>query len=234
MKIHVIITAAGSGTRFYKGDKSTSLLPKQYIKLQNKPIFLHSLIVFQKCRLINDIFIAADKKYFGLVHKLAFDNAITKLTDLVEGGKTRFESVKNAFLKINASPSDLILVHDAVRPNITMQFVNGIVKSALKYGNVVPGIKISETVKKDRNGYVAETLDRNNLWMIQTPQVFKYAVLSSSYKKTRGRVDFTDESSMVEAAGFKVKLVEGFTGNIKITTNEDISILKKLMRKTPK
>ena len=132
-------------------------------------------------------------------------------------------------MQINAKSSDLVLIHDAVRPNITLQFLNGIIESAFKYGNVVPGIRMSETVKKDKNGFVKETIERSNLWMVQTPQVFKYGELSASYKIMKGRTDFTDESSMVENAGYKVKLAEGFTGNIKITTPEDITLLKKLM-----
>lgn len=229
MKVYAILTAAGTGTRYYKNKKSTSQLPKQFIKLQNKPVILHSLFILQKCRFVNNILITADEKYFDFIHKLASDNHIAKLTHLVEGGKTRFQSVRNAFKQINANPADLVLIHDAVRPNITLQFVNGIIESAFMYCNVIPGIKISETVKKYKNGFVKETIERNNLCMIQTPQVFKYGELSASYKCTGGRTDFTDESSMVEDAGYKVKLIEGFTGNIKITTPEDITLLKKLM-----
>jgi 2-C-methyl-D-erythritol 4-phosphate cytidylyltransferase len=229
MKVYAILTAAGTGSRYYKHNKNTSQLPKQFIEFQNKPVFLYSLLILQKCRFINDILITADEKYFDLIHKLASENRITKLTHLVEGGKTRFQSVRNAFRQIKADPSDMVLIHDAVRPNITLQFVNGIIESALKYGNVIPGINIRETVKKDRNGFVKETIERSNLWIIQTPQVFKFGDLTASYKVTKGRTDFTDESSMVENAGYKVKLAEGFTGNIKITTPEDITLLKKLM-----
>jgi 2-C-methyl-D-erythritol 4-phosphate cytidylyltransferase len=228
MKVHAIVTAAGSGLRF--ANKTRNKLPKQFLKLHGYPVFLHSLLIFQKCRLINDILVTSSQTNFDLIYRAAVDNRITKLTHLVEGGKTRFESVRNAFMQINALPSDLILIHDAVRPNITTGFVNRIISSAKKYGNVIPGMRVSETVKKDKNGFVKETIDRSELWTVQTPQVFRYNFLHASYKKLRRRIDFTDESALVETAGYKVKLVEGLKGNIKITTPEDITLLSKLMK----
>ena len=97
MKTFAIITAAGSGSRFSSGKNET---PKQFIKLNGKPVILYSLEVFQKSRLIDEIFISANYKYFDLLHSMAVKNKITKLTTLVEGGKTRFNSVKNAFLRL--------------------------------------------------------------------------------------------------------------------------------------
>jgi 2-C-methyl-D-erythritol 4-phosphate cytidylyltransferase len=226
MKVIAIITAAGSGTRFSSGRKN---IPKQFIKLKGKPVVLYSLVLFQKIKLINEIFVSANRKYFDFLHTLAVKNKITKLTTLVEGGKTRFESVKNAFLQIDGKPSDLILIHDAARPNIKRKLIEELLTNALKYGEVIPGFKVSETVKEENKGIITGTVDRNNLWTVQTPQVFRYRVLRKSYEKAGRRNDFTDEAALAEYAGFKIRLVEGSRDNIKITTAEDLNLLKKIM-----
>ena len=226
MNTFAIITAAGSGSRFSPGKKS---IPKQFIRLEGKPVILFSLEAFQKCRQIDEILVSADNSYFDFIHSLAVKNGITKLTTLAEGGRTRFISVKNAFFQISGKPGDLIFIHDAARPNINRKFVEELLTSALKYGEVIPGIKIDETVKRENKGIVTRTINRDNLWTIQTPQVFRYSVLKKSYKKAGRKNDFTDEAGLVERAGYKVRLIKGSRDNIKITTQEDLQILKKIM-----
>ena len=98
----------------------------------------------------------------------------------------------------------------------------------MKFGEVVPGLKISETVKKEKKGIITGTVDRNNLWTVQTPQVFRYEVLKKSYLKAGRKNYFTDESALAENAGFKVRIIKGSRDNIKITTEEDLRILKKI------
>ena len=226
MNTFAIITAAGSGSRFSPGKKS---IPKQFIRLKGKPVILFSLEAFQKCRQIDEILVSADNSYFDFIHSLAVKNGITKLTTLAEGGRTRFISVKNAFFQISGKPGDLIFIHDAARPNINRKFVEEILTSALKYGEVIPGIKIDETVKRENKGIVTGTIDRDNLWTVQTPQVFRYSVLKKSYKKAGRKNDFTDEAGLVERAGYNVRLIKGSRDNIKITTQEDLRTLKKIM-----
>ena len=226
MNTFAIITAAGSGSRFSPGKKS---IPKQFIRLKGKPVILFSLEAFQKCRQIDEILVSADNSYFDFIHSLAVKNGITKLTTLAEGGRTRFISVKNAFFQISGKPGDLILIHDAARPNINRKFVEELLTSALKYGEVIPGIKIDETVKRENKGIVTGTIDRDNLWTVQTPQVFRYSVLKKSYKKAGRKNDFTDEAGLVERAGYNVRLIKGSRDNIKITTQEDLRTLKKIM-----
>ena len=226
MNTFAIITAAGSGSRFSPGKKS---IPKQFIRLKGKPVILFSLEAFQRCRQIDEILVSADNSYFDFIHSLAVKNGITKLTTLAEGGRTRFISVKNAFFQISGKPGDLIFIHDAARPNINRKFVEELLTSALKYGEVIPGIKIDETVKRENKGIVTGTIDRDNLWTVQTPQVFRYSVLKKSYKKAGRKNDFTDEAGLVERAGYNVRLIKGSRDNIKITTQEDLRTLKKIM-----
>jgi 2-C-methyl-D-erythritol 4-phosphate cytidylyltransferase len=226
-KVHVIVTAAGSGSRFGGSKKS---LPKQFQNLNGKPVILYSLLAFQRSTHVNEIIISADKKYFELIHVLAGKHRITKIKILVEGGKSRFESVKNAFGQISSKPNDIVLIHDAARPNISSKLVNSLVKEAAKHGEVIPACLVSETIKLAKGNIVSRTVDRSNLWLVQTPQAFRYRTLEKSYKKAGRRKNFTDESSMVESCGFKVRVLESSIENIKITTKVDITLLKKLMK----
>jgi 2-C-methyl-D-erythritol 4-phosphate cytidylyltransferase len=222
-----ILTAAGSGIRFNIGAKSGK--PKQFLKLKNKPVILYPLIAMQKCKAVSGFFIVSSPDYFDFLHSLAQKHKITKLMALVEGGKTRFESVKNAFSQIEfMTEADYVVIHDAARPNISVSFIENLIKGAFKYGNVIPGTPVSETVKRVKNSVVMETVSRENLWTVQTPQLFRYKDLMESYRKAK-RKDFTDEASMVEAAGFKVRIIEGSRTNIKITTPEDLKLLSSII-----
>lgn len=219
-----ILTAAGTGTRFGKAGK-----PKQFLKLKNKPVILYPLIAMQKCKAVSGIFISSSPDYFDYLHKMAVENKVTKLLALVEGGKTRFESVKNAFGQIELITSaDYVLIHDAARPNISAAMLDSMINGAMKYGNVIPGTPVSETVKRVKNSVIVETINRENLWTVQTPQVFRYKDLNDSYRKAKRR-DFTDEASLVESAGYRVRIIEGQRANIKITTPEDLDLMKRII-----
>ncbi len=226
--IHVIITAAGTGSRFSKS-KNKAAKPKQYQNLLGIPVILHSLLKFQKLKEVKSIIISAENSYFNMLHTMAEKNRITKLKALVEGGATRFESVRNAFYEINCDPDDIVMIHDAARPNVTVNDLKLLRDESFKYGEVILGTKVSETVKKAKNNIISETIPRDDLWLIQTPQAFRYNILSSAYILAGKRTDFTDESSLVEYAECRVKVVEGSRNNIKITTEDDLKTLKKLM-----
>lgn len=226
--VHVIITAGGTGTRFSRSSKISSK-PKQFLNLLGKPVILHSLLKFQKCKEVKSIYISASKEYFNLLHTIAAKNSITKLRALVEGGKTRFESVRNAFNQVECKVSDIILIHDAARPNVTKSDISELIKTSRKYGEVILGIKVSDTVKRTSGSIIKETVLRDNLWLVQTPQAFRYDVLSRSYIIAGKKTDFTDEASLAEFAGYEVRITEGSRFNIKITSAEDMAALKKIM-----
>ncbi len=226
--VHVIITAGGTGTRFSRSSK-TSSKPKQFLNLLGKPVILHSLLKFQKCKEVKSIYISASKEYFNLLHTIAAKNRITKLRALVEGGKTRFESVRNAFNQVECKVSDIILIHDAARPNVTKSDISELIKTSQKYGEVILGIKVSDTVKRSSGSIIKETVLRDDLWLVQTPQAFRYDVLSRSYIIAGKKTDFTDEASLAEFAGYEVRITEGSRFNIKITSAEDMTALKKIM-----
>lgn len=221
-KITAILTAAGTGTRF-----SSSGKPKQFLPLNGRPVILYPMIIFQKNPNIDEIIIASNQEHFELIHGLALNSNIRKLTKLVVGGRTRFESVRNAFLQVEQRGSDdIVLIHDAVRPNIDSYFIDRLIIEMNDYDGIIPGLKVSDTIKRGKKGFVTETVSRDDLWNVQTPQLFKYKVLQKAYTACRKKEDFTDESAMVEQVGFKVKITEGRKDNIKITTPEDTRILK--------
>jgi 2-C-methyl-D-erythritol 4-phosphate cytidylyltransferase len=226
-----ILAAAGSGKRFTDRANKKSL-PKQFLKIHMKPVILYSLLALQECKEVDEIIITLNDEFIELIDKKISANKITKVSMYINGGKTRFESVKNVFSQIAAKDNDMILIHDAARPNITSDFVSSLIKAGKNADGIITGNRITDTVKRESKTFVKETLDRNELWTVQTPQVFRYKVLSDSYKKADKKKIFTDESSMAEAAGFKIKLFEGPKENIKITVPEDIELLKYLLKKT--
>lgn len=227
-KISAIITAAGSGKRFSKKRKIN--LPKQFVKIKRKPVILYSLQLFQKNKNIEEIIISVNEQYFDLIHDIAVTYRISKLSCIVEGGKTRFESVRNAVMQIEKTSNRLVMVHDAARPNIDNSLIERLYGGIKNYDGIIPGIKIAETVKRCKNDIVIETVDRGNLVAVQTPQLFRYKSLISAYLICGNRVDFTDESALIEYAGFKVKLSEGKKDNIKLTDLDDLTRLKILTK----
>lgn len=229
-EVHVILTAGGTGSRFAKSKKDISK-PKQFLNLLGKPVILHSLIKFQKNKEVKSIYISASKEYFSLLHSMAAKNKVTKLKALIEGGKTRFESVRNAFNQVECRADDIILIHDAARPNLSVQDLASLISAAGTSGEAILGVRVSDTIKRTSGGTVMETIDRNELWLIQTPQAFRYDVLSRSYIIAGSKTDFTDEASLVEYAGYDVTITEGSRLNIKITSAEDMQLLKKIMTK---
>jgi 2-C-methyl-D-erythritol 4-phosphate cytidylyltransferase len=227
--IYAILTAAGSGKRF-NGKSNKTSLPKQFIRIHRKPVILYSLLALQKCKEVDEIIITLNEQYIESLDKIVSANKITKLVMYVEGGKTRFESVKNAFSQIAANDNDTVLIHDAARPNISSGFISSLIKAGKKSDGIVTGSRITDTVKKEAKTFIKGTLNRNELWTVQTPQVFKYKVLADSYRKAGKKKDYTDESSIAEAAGYKIKLFEGPKENIKITIPEDIELMRYLLK----
>lgn len=227
MKVFAIITAAGEGKRF--NNKSKKDLPKQFWEIKSNPVISYSLKAFQKSKNIDEIIIAGNKNYFTTINDICKKYNITKCKKVVEGGKSRFDSVKNGFYSLNGKKGDLVIIHDAARPLVSTTMIDKIIKILNKRSSVIYGIKVSDTVKLEWKGYVNKTTKRERLWLIQTPQGFKYNVLKNAYEKVKGSKIITDESMLVERAKYKVKLIVGSKKNIKLTTKEDLDIIRKII-----
>lgn len=218
MKVKVIIPASGSGERF--GSKT----PKQFIKIKGKEIIAITLEKFNSIKLTDEIIISTKLEYFVRISAILKKYNFRKVKKIVEGGKLRQDSVYNALINLECEKDDLILIHDAVRPFISKRKILELIKAAEKEKCVILGLPVNETIKRaDKNNIVTQTIDRNNVWSIQTPQVFQFDILKKSFEKAyRENFTGTDESSIVENAGFHVKVMMGEKGNAKITYREDL------------
>jgi len=221
MKFHLIIPSAGSGSRF------GSNIPKQYIKINNKEILLYSLEKFCKVKEIDTITIAVSIGYFSKIKNILLKLNTDIPVYIVEGGATRQLSVKRAFSSLKYERDDFVIIHDAARPFITTTKINELIKIAKQYGSALPCLKISDTIKMTKNNTIVKTIPRENLYTAQTPQIFSCEILKKSYEK-HSNLDkiFTDESSIIEDSGFRVRLVEGEDSNIKITNKNDLKYFK--------
>ncbi|MBI5402739.1 MAG: 2-C-methyl-D-erythritol 4-phosphate cytidylyltransferase [Ignavibacteriae bacterium] len=218
MSIHAIIPASGSGVRF------SGKTPKQFIKSGGKEIIAYTLNTFNRIREIDSITIATRKEYFDRLIKIVFENRFDKVLKIVEGGTHRMDSVYNALMNISCAKNDFIIIHDAVRPFVSPDLIRRLIKEARRQKVVIPGLLISDTVKKtDNKAIVKETVERENLYRVQTPQVFRFDVLVKSFEKAyEDNFTGTDEASITEYAGYKTKIINGETSNIKITVKEDL------------
>jgi 2-C-methyl-D-erythritol 4-phosphate cytidylyltransferase len=220
MKIAAIIPAGGSGLRM--GYKT----PKPYLTFDSLPIIVHTLRIFQESDLIDDVYLVvqeSDKKYAQ--EQIVKTYALSKVRALVSGGKERQDSVRNALSCLHHE-HEIVVIHDGVRPFLEKDILERAILIAIKEGAAVAGMPVKDTIKLSNSiGYIEKTIDRESLFLIQTPQVFKKEMIVKAYETAyREHYYGTDDSSLVERLGIPVKLVEGSYENIKITTQEDLQL----------
>jgi len=222
MKTYVIIPAGGKGKR---GGTAT---PKQYIRFHGKELIVYTLEIFQRNNLVDEIIISAEQPYFTLLNKIAKDYNLTKISQLVEGGEERQDSVYNALKAIKAEESDLIAVHDAARPMLSDSILTKAINTAKEKGNALVCLKARDTLLKGDH-IVKEYVDRSEMYYVQTPQIFRYKDLKKAMKKAYEKNFIgTDESMLIKELGIDINIVEGSMLNFKITTMTDIEIFEKL------
>ena len=202
-----IILAGGSGTRF------KSKIPKQYFKIGNKSIINYTIDAFEKSSLIDKVIIVVDKKYTNDISKKNPNHIV------VSGGKSRFESSYNGILACPKN-SKKVLIHDAARPFISQEIITSCIEALNNYEAVVTSIQTTDTVIRAKNMEVIQVEDRNQIFLNQTPQGFKYKTILDAHKNRTGSV--TDDISLLDLNKTKCKVIKGSKKNIKITTNDDI------------
>lgn len=223
IKVEAIIPAAGCGKRL----KSKTLKP--LIKIYGKPILVYTLSALAKSDLIQRIIIAVHPDGIDEFKRALRLYKINKEVLLVVGGETRKDSVNNCLSYINKD-TDLILVHDAARPFLGQKLIIDTIKSARANRAALCAVPSKSTLKRVTDSReISETLDRENIWEIQTPQVFEKDALISAYKKY-GHLEATDDASLVEKAGIRIKVVMGDYFNIKITTPEDLIFAQAILK----
>ncbi|MFH0790720.1 MAG: 2-C-methyl-D-erythritol 4-phosphate cytidylyltransferase [Candidatus Omnitrophota bacterium] len=237
MYVSAIVLAAGRGLRF------KSKVSKPLITINAKPVISYSLNTLNRHPLIKDIIIVVNSlNQRGIASEIKRYNT-TKSRAIILGGEERQDSVQNGLKAIDPR-TDLILIHDAARPFISPKDISLVIKQAGKSGAAILGVPVKATIKrvtenglretgkKNRFGthiIVSETLNRNSLWEIQTPQVFKKDLILKAHEKFAG-VKVTDDAMLVEKLGVKVNVVLGSYNNIKITTPEDLILAEAIER----
>ncbi len=213
MKITVVIPAAGSGKRFGEN--------KQLKILGDRPLVFHTLRPFIDSELINEIVVVAPKNDVQQLSRELKSMISVKSVMVVAGGNTRQKSVFNG-LKAASDSSELICVHDAVRPFVTKELIEKAVNACSEHDGVIVAQSSTDTIKKVMDDQIMETLPRETIWRAQTPQVFSKSALQEALKLAEDEnIQGTDEASLLERIGYQVGFVEGSSLNIKITTEED-------------
>ena len=206
-------------------------IAKQYLLLDSLPVLVHTIRVFQKSDVISEIVLVVPQDDIAYVRKQIVEKYdLTKVAAVVAGGNERQDSVRNG-LRAIAVQCDVVMVHDGVRPFVTEAMIAQVAAAAFDGGAASMGVKAKDTIKEttDEN-MVTGTLPRRNLWQTQTPQAFQYGLLCRAFEAAaRDKFYGTDDASLVERTGAKVRMIAGSYGNIKITTPEDLLVAEALM-----
>lgn len=221
-----IIPAAGTGKRM-QGKRS-----KQYLPVDGKMILLLTLSVFELSPDIDEIVLVAPEEDIPMVRQMILEpRKMSKIRHLVAGGEQRQDSVRNGLAAIE-DQVDIVLIHDAVRPFISESLISLTVREAEKHGAVTVGMPVKDTIKRvDPDGWIVETLNRQVLWMTQTPQAFRRSVIQEAYRRAdEDQFYGTDDASLVERMGYRVKMIAASYTNIKITTPEDLLMAEFLIK----
>ena len=219
-KYAAIVLAAGSGKRM------NSKVHKQYLIIQDRPVLYYSLKAFEDSA-VDEIVLVVGKGEEKFCRKEIVDKyGISKVKAIVEGGKERYHSVFEGLKQ--TSDADYVLIHDGARPFVNQEIIRRCMLEVPEYLACVVGMPVKDTIKiADEGGYAKQTPDRKNVWMIQTPQTFSYALIYEAYEEMLKTEDtaITDDAMVLERIkGKKSKLIEGSYRNIKITTPEDLLI----------
>lgn len=214
-----------------RGERVGADIPKQHLKLCDKEIVVHTMLAFEACTKINEIVVVCRSGEENLYHEYKLKYGITKMVAAVPGGETRQESVLNGFEALD-DKCEYVAIHDAARCLITSEAISDIIVSAYKYKAATAAKAATDTVKlADDKGFIEKTIDRSRVYLAETPQVFErdmYSVIAYSAK--RDGFCATDDNSLAERLGFKVKLCPTGCVNMKITSPEDLSVAEELLK----
>jgi len=224
-KSGVIITAAGNGSRMGN-------VAKQLLEIAGKPVVYYSLAAFENSVNVDEIVVVTRQEDISAIRDIVEKYGFKKVSHITAGGATRDESVKNGFEKLSGDMK-YVAIHDAARPLITTEKIDFVFRDAYKYGSACAVAKVTDTVKKnDGCGFIQKTLPREELFCAQTPQIFAcdiYRTALSLHLKEKKPV--TDDCSIVENAGFKIKLSDINSPNMKLTVPYDFDVIEAILIK---
>jgi len=220
-KVGAVIAAAGSSRRMGGADKVFALLG-------GKPILAPVVNAFQGCNHVDQIVVVLSEQNLERGQQLVAEQGWSKVSDVCAGGRRRQDSVAAGLKRL--SNCDWVVIHDGARPLVTADLINRGLEAAKETGAAVAAVPITDTIKvagDDR--FVQQTLLRRNLWAVQTPQVFRFDIIAEAYRQTKGEA--TDDASLIEQLGYRVKIYMGSYDNIKITTPDDLALAEVLWQK---
>jgi 2-C-methyl-D-erythritol 4-phosphate cytidylyltransferase len=226
MKTIVIIPAGGAGRRMGGG------IPKQYLSLAGIPILVHTLRGFQCSPVVDEIYLVVPEGDIAEVRLNVVERyGFSKISLVIAGGRERQDSVRNALVQVR-DEHEIVLVHDGVRPFVTEALIEQAVAGAKEFGAVALGIPVRDTVKQaDSEGRVVKTIQREGLWLVQTPQAFRRTVILAAYERALADGFYgTDDASLVERTGIPVRMIIGDADNIKVTTPGDLEKGERIIR----
>ncbi len=219
-QIGVIIVGAGSSQRIG--------VDKVFLPLAGKPLLAWSVDVCQSCEPVSQIVIVLNESKLDLGRRLVAERGWSKVMEVCLGGDRRQDSVRQGLGKLKGC--DWVIIHDGARPFLTLDLIRHGLEAAQSTGAAVAAVPVKDTIKEaDKDRIVTQTLNREDLWAVQTPQVFRHNLIVKAYQKITD--DVTDDAALVEKAGYKVKLYMGSYDNIKITKPDDLAVAGALWKK---
>jgi len=225
MKVCAIIPAGGQGTRM------GGTVPKQFQALRGQPILQYTLQRFQESGLIDSLILVVPEKELENT-RAEWLGKPPLVQQVVVGGEKRQDSVFNGYQAL-AKDTDIVLVHDGVRPFLSQGMIQETIHCAEKFGAAITAIPVNDTLKQvDSSGLVQRTVDRDGLWRVQTPQAFRYDLLGEAFcKAQRDSFYGTDEGALIEYLGQEVRVLDGSEWNLKITRPEDLVLGESIVEK---
>ncbi len=224
--VGVVIAAGGRGVRM------GSQMPKQFLRVGGRTIIEHVISRFDRLKEIAEIVIVVPPLYCDRMLHMVRRKGARKVTTVVAGGKERQDSVWKGMLGFRLEP-EIVLIHDAVRPMVTPEVIRAVIRETEIHRAAVVGVRVSDTIKREGpSGFYAETLRRDVLWAVQTPQGFAFSLLKDAHQRASAESFLgTDDASLVERLGVPVRIVEGERRNIKITSRDDLEIVQKWLKR---
>jgi 2-C-methyl-D-erythritol 4-phosphate cytidylyltransferase len=224
MRVVAIIPAAGEGRRM------GSAVEKQFLHLRGIPILAHTLRVFEQSTKIDGIvLVVAAQQRLALESEVLGPHPCKKLLQVIDGGAERQDSVANG-LRAIPPKCDLVVVHDGVRPLVSIALLEAVLEAAHDHGAAIAAIPAGDTVKQAESQKVVATLERETIWLAQTPQVFQAELLRKAYENAaKDQAVVTDDAALVERIGVAVHLVHGSPENIKVTTPADLVVAEAIL-----
>jgi 2-C-methyl-D-erythritol 4-phosphate cytidylyltransferase len=227
MKTVALIVAGGKSVRF--GGE----VPKQFRNICGRPMLSWAIESFEKAKSVDQILVVVPEDYMIYTSEKVIDPYdFSKVTKVVAGGESRPESVYNGLQAISDT-TDFVAIHDGARPLVTPEDIDKVIVAARKDKAAILAMKATDTVKRVRDSFVISTLERDSLYMAQTPQVFQYSLILDvhrEYAEQDGEDPATDDASMVEKKGFKVRTIEPSSPNFKITSADDLVLAEAILK----